>query len=93
MAWQCQHVVDQGAGMTRVFIREELFKPFVSTKESGFGLGAFEAMGLAQAMGGAIDVASEPGRGSRFTLWLPLADAAAAACADAPPMMMKVANR
>jgi putative PEP-CTERM system histidine kinase len=86
-------VVDQGAGMTRVFIREELFKPFVSTKESGFGLGAFEAMGLAQAMGGAIDVASEPGRGSRFTLWLPLADAAAAACADAPPMMMKVANR
>lgn len=68
-------VIDQGAGMSRAFIREELFKPFVSTKEGGFGLGAFEAMQLAQAMGGAIDVASEPGKGSDFTLWLPLADA------------------
>ena len=67
-------VIDQGGGMTRAFIRDELFKPFVSTKEGGFGLGAFEALGLAQAMGGAIDVASEPGKGSDFTLWLPLAD-------------------
>ncbi|WP_374525100.1 XrtA/PEP-CTERM system histidine kinase PrsK [Sphingopyxis sp.] len=68
-------VIDQGAGMSRAFIREDLFKPFVSTKEGGFGLGAFEALQLAQAMGGAIDVASEPGQGSAFTLWLPLADA------------------
>ena len=68
-------VIDQGAGMTPAFIRDELFKPFVSTKDGGFGLGAFEALGLAQAMGGTIDVASEPGQGSRFTLWLPLADA------------------
>lgn len=67
-------VIDQGSGMTRAFIRDELFKPFVSTKEGGFGLGAFEALQLAQAMGGSIDVASEPGRGSSFTLWLPLAD-------------------
>ena len=68
-------VIDQGRGMTRDFIRDELFKPFVSTKESGFGLGAFEALQIAQAAGGAIDVASEPGEGSCFTLWLPLADA------------------
>lgn len=68
-------VIDQGTGMTRAFIRDELFKPFVSTKDGGFGLGAFEALGLAQAMGGSIDVASEPGRGSNFMLWLPLADA------------------
>jgi len=67
-------VIDQGSGMSRSFIRDELFKPFVSTKDGGFGLGAFEALGLAQAMGGAIDVASEPGKGSDFTLWLPLAD-------------------
>jgi putative PEP-CTERM system histidine kinase len=83
-------VIDQGAGMTGAFIRDELFKPFVSTKEGGFGLGAFEALGLAQAMGGTIDVASEPGRGSRFTLWLPLADAQA----DDPfAPLKKVANR
>ena len=68
-------VIDQGKGMSPAFIRDELFKPFVSTKEAGFGLGAFEALGLAQAMGGTIDVASEPGRGSSFTLWLPLAEA------------------
>lgn len=67
-------VIDQGRGMTRAFIRDELFKPFVSTKEAGFGLGAFEALGLAQAMGGTIEVASEPEKGSNFTLWLPLAD-------------------
>lgn len=84
-------VIDQGAGMTRGFIRDELFKPFVSTKDGGFGLGAFEALQIAQAMGGAIDVESEPGKGSSFTLWLPLADAHAAT-GDAAPMM-KVASK
>ncbi len=84
-------VIDQGAGMTRGFIREELFKPFVSTKDGGFGLGAFEALQIAQAMGGAIDVESEPGKGSRFTLWLPLADAHAGEGAGTP--MMKVASK
>ena len=79
-------VIDQGCGMTREFIRDELFKPFVSTKESGFGLGAFEALQLAQGMGGAIEVTSEPGKGSNFTLWLPLADARAAAGGDARVM-------
>src|SRR3546814_13081217 len=69
--------------MTRAFVRDELFKPFVSTKDSGFGLGAFEALQIAQTMGGAIEVASEPGKGSNFTLWLPLADARAAAGGEA----------
>ncbi|MBY4636973.1 PEP-CTERM system histidine kinase PrsK [Sphingopyxis sp. XHP0097] len=67
-------VIDQGKGMTRAFVRNELFKPFVSTKDGGFGLGAFEALQLAQSMGGTIDVVSEPGAGSNFTLWLPLAE-------------------
>ena len=92
-------VIDQGAGMTRAFIREELFKPFVSTKDGGFGLGAFEALGLAQALGGAIDVTSEPGQGSNFTLWLPLAEplseALSGALSEAPTdiPMTKVAKR
>jgi putative PEP-CTERM system histidine kinase len=83
-------VIDQGCGMTREFIRDELFKPFVSTKDSGFGLGAFEALQIAQAMGGAIEVASEPGRGSNFTLWLPLADAEGGAAIE---MQMMKAGR
>lgn len=84
-------VIDQGVGMTRAFIRDELFKPFVSTKDAGFGLGAFEALQIAQAMGGAIEVASEPGKGSNFTLWLPHADAHGDAGIDA--RMMKVASK
>ena len=84
-------VIDQGNGMTRSFIRDELFKPFVSTKDGGFGLGAFEALQIAQAMGGAIDVESEPGKGSSFTLWLPLADAQDSASTDTP--IMKVASQ
>ena len=79
-------VIDQGCGMTREFVRDELFKPFVSTKDNGFGLGAFEALQLAEAMGGAIEVASEPGKGSNFTLWLPLADAHSDAAIDARVM-------
>src|SRR3546814_1870862 len=66
-------VIDRGRGMTAEFIRRELFKPFSSSKAGGFGIGAFEARALAQAMGGRIDVESRPGAGSRFTLRLPLA--------------------
>ncbi len=84
-------VIDQGVGMTRSFIRDDLFKPFVSTKEAGFGLGAFEALQIAQAMGGAIEVESEPGKGSDFTLWLPLADAHGEAGVD--QRMMKVTSK
>src|SRR3546814_8654947 len=70
-------VIDEGSGMTRDFIRHDLFKPFASTKAAGFGLGAFEALQLAQAMGGTIDVTSDPGKGSSFALRLPHADAGA----------------
>ncbi|WHO40411.1 PEP-CTERM system histidine kinase PrsK [Sphingobium sp. AP49] len=66
-------IIDQGCGMTAEFVRRELFKPFSSSKAGGFGIGAFEARTLAEAMGGRIDVESKPGVGSRFTLRLPLA--------------------
>jgi putative PEP-CTERM system histidine kinase len=66
-------VIDRGRGMNAEFIRRDLFKPFASSKAGGFGLGAFEARTLAQAMGGRIEVESKPGIGSRFTLRLPLA--------------------
>lgn len=70
-------VIDEGSGMSPEFIRQELFKPFVSTKASGFGLGAFEALQLARSMGGQLDVDSREGEGTRFTLWLPHAEEAA----------------
>ncbi|MES2754519.1 MAG: XrtA/PEP-CTERM system histidine kinase PrsK [Pseudomonadota bacterium] len=66
-------VVDTGAGMTAAFIRDELFRPFTSSKAGGFGIGAFEARQLTEAMGGRIAVASRPGRGTRFAVSFPAA--------------------
>jgi putative PEP-CTERM system histidine kinase len=72
-------VIDSGAGMSADFIRTRLFQPFASTKDGGFGIGAFEARTLIAAMGGRIDVESWEGFGSRFTVHLPagVADGAA----------------
>ena len=70
-------VADTGTGMSAQFIRRELFKPFASTKNGGFGIGAHEARTLIRAMGGRMDVDSREGVGTRVTLSLPLASAAA----------------
>jgi putative PEP-CTERM system histidine kinase len=61
-------IVDQGPGMDSEFIRTRLFQPFASTKDGGFGVGAFEARSLVTAMGGRLAVDSRPGKGSRFTI-------------------------
>jgi putative PEP-CTERM system histidine kinase len=68
-------VIDSGQGMSSEFVRTRLFQPFASTKESGFGVGAFEARSLVIAMGGRLDVESREGEGSRFTILLPAAEA------------------
>jgi signal transduction histidine kinase len=68
-------VVDSGAGMSPEFVRTRLFKPFVSSKQGGFGIGAYEARALIRAMRGRLDVDSREGLGSRFTIRLPLAEA------------------
>lgn len=66
-------IIDRGCGMSAEFIRSQLFKPFASSKEGGFGIGAFEARALAAAMNGRLEVESREGEGSRFTLILPVA--------------------
>ena len=65
-------VVDAGKGMSADFIRAKLFKPFLSSKPGGFGIGAYEARELLRSMGGRIDVESREGLGTRFFLRLPL---------------------
>jgi putative PEP-CTERM system histidine kinase len=66
-------VSDTGAGMTREFIQERLFKPFDTTKGSkGMGIGAYQVREYVLSLGGRVDVASEPGRGTWFTLRIPL---------------------
>ena len=65
-------VLDSGCGMSPDFVRNRLFKPFVSSKQGGFGLGAFEARELVRAMRGRLEVESREGLGSRFIVRLPL---------------------
>lgn len=66
-------IVDHGAGMSAEFVRAKLFKPFISSKTDGFGIGAYEARLLVEAMHGRIEVESREGEGSRFNIHLPLA--------------------
>jgi signal transduction histidine kinase len=68
-------VEDNGPGIDDA-VREILFEPFVTTRQGGregAGLGLFLAERLVAAHGGRIAVESEPGRGTRFTVWLPSA--------------------
>jgi two-component system sensor histidine kinase BaeS len=51
--------------------RERIFRPFVTQDGAGTGLGLAIARELAHALGGRIELYSEPGRGSRFELVLP----------------------
>ncbi|NBC36375.1 PEP-CTERM system histidine kinase PrsK [Novosphingobium sp. FSY-8] len=73
--WCRIEIVDSGHGMSPDFIRTRLFKPFVSTKAGGFGIGAYEARELVRAMHGRLDVESREGLGTRFIIRLPLQSA------------------
>jgi signal transduction histidine kinase len=65
-------VVDTGRGMGRE-LQEQIFKQFYSTKGSrGTGLGLAITQKIIREHGGTIQVESEPGKGSCFTILLPL---------------------
>jgi CheY-like chemotaxis protein/anti-sigma regulatory factor (Ser/Thr protein kinase) len=72
-------VRDTGAGMTPE-VRARVFEPFFTTKptDSGTGLGLAIAAEIVRRYGGHIDVKSEPGEGSTFTVTLPAVDVALA---------------
>ena len=63
-------VADNGPGITSEE-RERIFRPFWSRDGGGTGLGLAIARELAVALGGRIELVSEPGLGSRFVLVLP----------------------
>lgn len=64
-------VADTGAGMTPEFVRDELFKPFRSTKATGMGVGAYESLQYITELGGQITVDSKVGTGTRIRVSLP----------------------
>lgn len=68
----CVTVQDNGCGMSDAFIREKLFKPFQTTKNSGMGIGAYESAQYVRELGGKIEVESAVGEGSKFQVFLPI---------------------
>lgn len=71
-------IADTGCGMSEAFVRERLFRPFQSTKADGMGIGAYETSQYLREIGGRIEAHSQPGKGTRIRVTLPLAEAARA---------------
>ncbi|MFA3783739.1 nitrogen regulation protein NR(II) [Melioribacteraceae bacterium 4301-Me] len=68
-------ITDDGCGMDKNII-EKIFDPFFTTKETGkgTGLGLSVSYGIIKKINGEIKVKSEPGKGSTFTVIIPIAD-------------------
>ena len=66
-------IADTGCGIAQEHLGK-LFDPFFTTKEvgQGTGLGLAVSLGIVQRHGGTIKVSSQPGKGSAFTIWVPL---------------------
>jgi putative PEP-CTERM system histidine kinase len=68
-------IKDSGQGMSSEFIRERLFRPFDSTKGSqSMGIGAYQARDYVRMLDGQIEVSSETGVGTEFSIRLPISE-------------------
>ena len=65
-------ITDTGHGMDEA-TTDRIFEPFFTTRAEGNGLGLSTARQTVLEYGGAIDVKSAPGAGTRFDIWLPAA--------------------
>ena len=75
-------LVDSGLGMTAEFVREQLFRPFTTSKAGGSGIGAFQARELVREAGGDLVALSKPGLGTTIRILLPRTDVPAASIAN-----------
>ncbi len=86
-AWVRLEVADEGEGMSPEVL-SRIFEPFFTTKQrgKGTGLGLFMVFQSVQSHGGVLEVDSEPGKGTRFRVFLPAAEGPAeAASREASP--------
>lgn len=90
--WALLEVHDNGSGMSREFVAGHLFRPFVSNKPDGFGIGLYQCREWAERWGGQLDVASVAGMGTSVQLRLPLL-AEAPASRPARPVLDPAAVR
>ena len=85
--WAVLEVKDTGEGI-RPEVIDRIFEPFFTTKRAGRGTGLGLALvhSIVKEHGGAIDVVSEVGKGTTFTVWLPRLEGTVAAARgrDAP---------
>lgn len=63
-------VADSGIGMSQATVAR-IFDPYFTTKVDGSGLGLSATLGIVRQAGGAIQVQSEPGRGTQMSVFLP----------------------
>lgn len=68
--WRVQ-VRDSGRGMSDAFLRDHLFRPFRTTKETGLGIGLYQCKTIVEAVGGAIAVSSKQNVGTTISVTLP----------------------
>lgn len=65
-------VADTGIGIP-ASLQDRIFEPYFTTKKRSSGLGLATVYGLVRGLGGAIEVETNQPRGSRFTIYLPVA--------------------
>jgi signal transduction histidine kinase len=70
----CIRVSDAGSGMTDDFMKNNLFRPFCSTKDKGLGIGLYQCRQIVEAHAGRIEVTSKAGVGTVFMIVLPAAE-------------------
>lgn len=88
-------ISDTGTGIAPEHL-SRVFEPFFTTKDTGkgSGLGLSQVYGFANHSGGTVQVRSEPGRGTTFTIFLPRSHVAVSgADADAEPLVQEATQR